>query len=229
MDIDFDIRPFYVAFCFTNVTLCASLFVFILMEWFGHRSFIALLDELAIFAGVSVLSVGCVMVLSIVSVVSVWIRNRKLLRFSNSVSCLFVIVMGFILYWVGSAQRGDYNPDFRDQGFVPFHNTTTNRTCLEIPSLECCGWAIHCDSSCTIFNTTCHEQLQSSIHDFAVRVIPLVSTVMVCQIGSLLIGWTSKQWKLNAKALTAPQGNTAGKAGGNVEGVGALAPACGYD
>ena len=224
--MDFDVRPLFVAFCFTNITLCASLFVFILMEWFGHRSFIALLHVLTAFAATSVLTVACVLVLSVVSVVAVWIRNRKLLRFSNSISCFFVLAMGFVLYWVSSAHRGDYNDDFRSNGFVPFLNESTNETCLEIPSIECCGWTVRCDSSCSPFNTTCHEQLRNSIRDFAVRVIPLVSTVIFFQVAALIFGWTSKNWKLNHKAQ--PQGAATQNEAERV-GVGAALGPSGYD
>lgn len=192
-----DPRPIYVTLCFVEVTLCASLFVFLLMERFAPSSFLSLDSDLSTLNVLSAIAIFLVFLFTTVGVVSVWIRNRRLLNLSNGVITIFVLTMGFVLWWVASVSHGGWDDDLRHGFFLKANGTS----CPTLADDKCCGWNATCPSACRTNGDSsaarlCADVVKENIEGFADRVIPLVSCVALFHIVALIVSCTSAKWRI---------------------------------
>lgn len=197
-----DPRPIYVTCCFVVVTLCSSLFIFLLMERFADSSFLWLVDDLSTVNVLAAVVLFLILSLTSVAIVAVWIRNRRLLMVSHSVGTMFAVTLVLVLVWAAALQRGAYAEDVR-RGFLARNNATTEeKTCPTLTDAKCCGWDVRCNATAcpSRRNSTrlCSDLVHDNIQDYVQRVIPIVGIIVAFHIVSTVFACTSQRWKLSS-------------------------------
>lgn len=198
--VSFDPRAVYVSCNFIVTALSTSLFVFLLMERFSSSSFLVLVSKLDTFNVLTAIVLFFIVLFSSVSVVAVWIRNRRLLSLASGLCVLFVAALVLAIVWTTYLQQGLFESDL-ETGFMLHNNQTM---CPSIGDAKCCGWATACDGQfCPRAKETCSQFVHENVRDYAERVLPIAGIVVLFHILSLLLAWNSKKWKMSTVPVSA--------------------------
>ena len=188
----FDPRPWFITLCFVEITLCASLFIFLLMENSSEGSFLSLVHDLMTYSQLSAAILALSFVLVAVSVVSVWIRNPRLLSLATISSTALILLLVFVLVWVTQLSKGHWDSDIEQA----FRKANINATCPTLAGDKCCGWLTNeCNSTCGIFaDTPCKHAVDSGVRDFSVRVLPITAIITVVGLVGCIVSCLSRSW-----------------------------------
>ena len=186
-----DVRPWFVSLCFVNITMSASLFIFLLMEDSASSSFLALSSTALVYSKLSAVVMAFIFVLSMASVLSVWVRHRKL--FMGSVIGILVVSVLLILVitWASYLNAGHWDVEFA----VKFAQLPQqNASCPSLNNGGCCGWTLSCPSTCQNANHTCSVAVANEISDYVTRVIPISFIVAAFACVVVCSGVFGKPW-----------------------------------
>ena len=200
--LSFDPRPWFVTVCFVEITLCASLFIFLLMENAAESSFLGLVNDLMTYSKMSAAVLALSFLFVSISVVSVWIRNPRLLSIANISSTVLILLLGFVLAWVTQLSKGHWDDEFRKA----FQADNVNISCPTLKGDKCCGWSIEsrCNVTCPYADTFCKGVVESGVQDFYVRVLPITGIITFVGLIGCAVSCLSKSW---VSAVGSPLGN----------------------
>jgi hypothetical protein len=190
----FDPRPWFITLCFVEITLCASLFIFLLMENSSESSFLGLVNDLMTYSQLSAAILALSFVLVAVSVVSVWIRNPRLLSVASLSSTVLILMLGFVLVWVTQLSKGHWDADLEQA----FWKMNANSTCPTLAGDKCCGWTKNdtvCNATaCPFVDTPCKRAVDNGVRDFYVRVLPITAIITVTGLIGCVVSCLSRSW-----------------------------------
>lgn len=188
-----DPRPWFITICFVQITLSASLFIFLLMENGAESSFLGLAADLMSYSKLSATILAAAFVFVIVSVISIWIRNARLLTVASSISTILVLLLAFVLVWVVGLSNGHWQSTFERS----FNTSSINvqNLCPTLPGARCCGWEPGaCSVNCTHYATDCKSVIHNDVEDFAVRVIPITAIIGLVGLIGAAVSFMSRSW-----------------------------------
>lgn len=189
-----DPRAIYVSISFVISALSTSLFVFLLMERFSSSSFLVLQSKLSIFNVLTAVVLFVLVFLATVSVVAVWIRNRRLLTIANGLAILFALALGLAIVWTAFLQQGTFDDELKS-GFLDLND---GKNCSTIGDAKCCGWEERCDTtSCPHPDRPCRDFVRQNVVDYAERVLPIAGIVLIAHCIGLVLVWNSKAWRMS--------------------------------
>jgi hypothetical protein len=199
----FDPRPWFITLCFVEITLCASLFIFLLMENAAESSFLSLANDLMAYSKMSAAILALSFVLVAVSVVSVWIRNPRLLSAANISSTTLILLLGFVLVWVSQLSKGHWDDAFEQS----FRSANVNNTCPTLRGDKCCGWTglNPCNATlCPFADKPCKDAVDSGVRDFYIRVLPITAIITFVGIIGCVVSCLSRSF---VSTVGSPMGN----------------------
>ncbi|CUE73231.1 membrane-associated protein, putative [Bodo saltans] len=188
-----DPRAIYVSLSFVISALSTSLFVFLLMERFSSSSFLVLQNKLSIFNVLTAVVLFFIVFLATISVIAVWIRNRRLLSIANGLAVLFALALGLAIVWTTFLEQGT----FHDELESGFNALNMGRQCPSLGDAKCCGWATTCAANCTHVDKLCSAFVRQNVEDYSERVLPIAGIVLGAHCVGLILVWNSKKWRMS--------------------------------
>jgi hypothetical protein len=190
-----DPRAIYVTLSFVVSALSTSLFVFLMMERFSSSSFLVLVKKLSTFNVLTAVVLFFMVFLATVSVVAVWIRNRRLLSIANGIMLLFSAALVLAVVWTTYLEQGMYDDELK----AGFSSCSAGMVCPTIGDAKCCGWDTACAVmwNCSHSEKLCQQYVRRNIVDYAERVLPIAGIVLGAHCMGLALVWNSKKWRMS--------------------------------